>query len=252
MYPNSEDKVALVTGAGSGIGRASAIAFAKNMVKVIVVDIDTKGGEETVHVIQKIGSEAIFIKADVSRALEVEEMVKEAIKSCGRLDYAHNNAGTGIGTASIIDLAEKEWDTVINVNLKGVWLCMKYEIPQMIKQGSGAIVNTSSVFGLIGGLKRAAYTASKHGIIGLTKVAALEYAKAGIRVNAICPGRVLTPAVQRVIGTDPQAEKLRTATDPMQRMATPEEIADCVAWLCSSASFVTGHAMVVDGGISIQ
>jgi NAD(P)-dependent dehydrogenase (short-subunit alcohol dehydrogenase family) len=248
-----EGKVALVTGGSSGIGRASALAFAREGAKVIVADVDAEGGEETVRTIKENGGEAIFIKVDVSKAVEVEALIKKAIRTCGRLDCAHNNAGI-VGTgAPTADCTEDNWDRTINVNLKGVWLCMKYEIPQMAKHGGGAIVNTSSLGGLVGTRGRPAYVASKHGVIGLTKAAALEYAKAGIRVNAVCPGHIRTPMVEYITGGDPQAQAERIALIPLKRMGTPEEIAEAVVWLCSdAASFVTGHAMSVDGGYTTQ
>lgn len=250
MIAHLNGKVAIVTGASSGIGRAAAQCFAGYGAKVIVADVDVAGGEETVRLIGEKAGYAFFIRTDVSRATDVRAMVSAAVENYGGLDYAFNNAGIGTGRAPTADLSEENWDLTINVNLKGVWLCMKYEIPEMLKRGGGAIVNTSSVFGLKGSRDRAAYTASKHGVIGLTKAASLEYARAGIRVNAVCPGRILTPLVQRVIGTDPNAPFLRTSNDPMGRMGTPEEIAECALWLCASASFVTGQILIADGGIT--
>jgi NAD(P)-dependent dehydrogenase (short-subunit alcohol dehydrogenase family) len=249
MTGRLENKVGLVTGAGSGIGRASALAFAREGAKVIVVDTIAGSGEETVTMIRKAGGEATFLRTDVSKASEVQAMVNRTVEIYGRLDSAYNNAGVVVPPRLTPDTREEDWDHVISVNLKGVWLCMKYEIPQMLKQGKGTIVNASSMVGLIGLAKRSAYAASKHGVVGLTKVAALEYANAGIRVNAVCPAVVNTPLVESIISTDPEAEEQLMSMIPMGRLGTLEEIAEVVVWLCSEASsFVTGHAMLVDGG----
>lgn len=246
-------KVALVTGAGSGIGRASALTFAREGAKVVVADVAVEGGEETVRLIQQGGGEALFCKVDVSRAAEVEALIAKAVKTYGRLDCAYNNAGIEGSAATTTDYAEEEWERVIAINLKGVWLCMKYEIPYLLKQGGGAIVNTASAAGLVGFRGGAAYVASKHGVVGLTKTAALEYAKAGVRVNAVCPGAIDTPMMGRITGHRPQRAERMAASAPVGRMGTPQEIAESVVWLCSeAASFVTGQAMAVDGGITAQ
>jgi NAD(P)-dependent dehydrogenase (short-subunit alcohol dehydrogenase family) len=246
-------KVALVTGASSGIGRASALTFARAGARVIVADVVVAGGEETVRLITAAGGEAIFVKADMAKAAEVEAMVNAAVAAFGRLDCAHNNAGIEGVTATTSDYPEDDWERVININLKGVWLCMKYEIPQMLKQGSGAIVNTASGAGLVGVPRMPAYVASKHGVVGLTRTAALEYAKAGIRVNAVCPGVIQTPMVERVTSSRPGMIEKMIAAEPIGRMGKPEEIAEAAVWLCSdAASFVTGHAMSVDGGALAQ
>ena len=248
-----QGKIALVTGGGSGIGRASALAFAREGAKVVVADVVIDGGEETIGLIKKAGGEAIFVKADVSKAAEVEALVNKAVEAYGRLDCTYNNAGIEGIMASTTDYTEEAWDRVMAINLKGVWLCMKYEIPQMLKQGGGAIVNTASVAGLLGGQRMPAYVASKHGVVGLTKTAALEYAKSGIRVNAVCPGAIRTPMMERAIAMRPEFERQALAAEPIGRMAKPEEVAEAVAWLCSdAASFVTGHSMVVDGGMVAQ
>jgi len=244
-----ENKVAIVTGASSGIGRASAMAFAREGAKVAVCDVEVKGGEETVRMIKESGGDAIFAKADVSKASEVEAMVNKAVETYGRLDYAHNNAGIEADMTATAECSEEHWDRIIGINLKGVWLCMKYEIPQMLKQGKGAIVNTASILGLVGLDHRPGYVASKHGLVGLTKAAALDYARDGIRINAICPGLIRTPLVERIWKEHPEAEARVREMEPIGRAGTMEEIADAVVWLCSdAASFVTGHAMVADGG----
>ncbi len=254
MEKRLEGKVALVTGGGSGIGRASSLAFAGQGATVIVSDIMIEGGEETVHMIEKGGGQAIFIKADVSRAMEVETMVHKAVETFGRLDCALNNAGI-LGERNLTaDYTEDEWNEVINVNLTGAWLCMKYEIHQMLKQKSGAIVNMASVLGLVGSSgPSAAYAASKHGVVGLTKSAALSYAQSGIRINAMCPGFITTPLIDSLTGGDPEIEAAINERHPIGRMGKPEEVAEAVVWLCSdAASFVTGHSMSVDGGFVAQ
>jgi NAD(P)-dependent dehydrogenase (short-subunit alcohol dehydrogenase family) len=245
----AENKVALVTGAGSGIGRATALTFAREGAKVVVADVVAKGGEETVRMIKEAGGEAIFVKTDVSKTDEVEALVSKAVETYGRLDCAHNNAGIEGTVTLTADYAEEDWDHVIDVNLTGIWLCMKAEIRQMLEQGTGVIVNTSSVFGMIGAPYYSAYSASKMGVSGLTKTAALEYAPAGLRINAICPGVIHTPMIERTINGNPQIEAQLLALEPIGRMGKPEEVAETVVWLCSDrASFVTGHALDVDGG----
>ena len=249
MAGRFEGKVALVTGAASGIGRGSALAFAQEGASVIVADVTEDGGSETVKLIEDAGGRAKFIKADVSKAGDVEALVKQAVATFGQLDYAHNNAGV-LGTAKPThEIDEADWDRLIAINLKGVWLCMKYEVPQMLERG-GAIVNTSSAAGLVGMQALAAYTASKHGVAGLTKSAALDYAKLGIRVNAVCPGGIDTPLVRNI--EDP-ASFPPQAMPAMKRFGTPEDIANAVIWLCSEdASYVTGHLMSVDGAMTVQ
>ena len=241
-----KNKVAVVTGGGSGIGRASSLAFARNGAKVVVADVMVKGGEETVRMIEGGGGKSIFIRADVSSAADVEALIERTVQTYGRLDYAHNNAGVMGMDLSTADYPEEDWNRTIDINLKGVWLCMKYEISQMLKQGRGTIVNTASIGGL-GVIPNApAYLASKHGVLGLTKAAAVEYADKGIRVNAICPGVTDTPMIERRAGGK------RVVTRPTGRMGKPEEIAEAVVWLCSdAASFVNGHGLVIDGGSSV-
>ena len=246
-------KVALVTGASSGIGRATALAFAREGARVVVSDVVINGGNETVQLIKNAGGEATFVKADVAQATEVEALIQQTLTTYGRLDCAHNNAGISGPLTTVVDTAESKWDRVIAINLKGVWLCMKHELQQMLKQGSGAIVNTASGAGLVGIAGASAYVASKHGVLGLTKTAALEYAKSGIRVNAVCPGVIDTPMVQRLTDRHPSAAEVMVAGHPIGRVGKAEEIAEAVIWLCSeAASFVTGHALSVDGGYVAQ
>jgi NAD(P)-dependent dehydrogenase (short-subunit alcohol dehydrogenase family) len=251
-------KVALVTGGASGIGRATALTFAREGARLIIADMNEEGGQQTVHMITEKGGEAIWVRTDVSKAVEVQALISKAVETYGRLDCAHNNAGisgAGIGGEQRMltaEYPEERWHQVIAINLTGVWLCMKYEIPQMLQQGGGAIVNTASVAGLVGGVGLSAYVASKHGVVGLTKTAALEYAKAGVRVNAVCPGFIRTPMTAQSL-RDPERLERIMATEPMGRVGEPQEIAEAVVWLCSeAASFVTGHTMTVDGGMVAQ
>jgi NAD(P)-dependent dehydrogenase (short-subunit alcohol dehydrogenase family) len=247
MAGHLQDKVALVTGGSSGIGRATALMLASEGAKVVVADLNVSGGEQTVHLIQDAGGEGIFVEADVSKADSAEAMVNRTIETYGRLDCAFNNAGVGRG-GSTVDCTEEDWEFTIKVNLTGVWLCMKYEIAQMLKQSSGAIVNTSSAYGLAAAGGSPAYVASKHGVVGLTKASAMEYAAEGIRVNAVCPGHIDTPMLARGMN-DPQRKAQMLARHPIGRIGDPEDVAQAVMWLLSdAASFVTGHAMSVDGG----
>ncbi|HEX9151049.1 MAG TPA: SDR family oxidoreductase [Flavobacterium sp.] len=251
MESTFKNKVAIVTGGSSGIGRATAFAFAKMGAKVAV--IDWVENNETVSQIKEMGGEAIFIKCDVSKASDVKAMVEKTIAAFGRLDYAYNNAGIEGTSAPTQDCTEDNWDKTISINLKGIWLCMKYEIPEILKQGKGVIVNCSSVAGLVGFAGLPAYVASKHGVVGLTKTAALECAKLGIRVNAVCPGVIQTPMIDRLTGNNKEAIEQFTGMEPLGRFGLPEEIAGAVVWMCSDdASFVTGHAMAVDGGFVAQ
>jgi len=245
-----EGRVALVTGGGSGIGRATSLAFANEGAKVVVDDINVQGGEETLRLIKSAGGDAIFVKADVSKAAEVEAMVHRAIEIYGRIDCAFNNAGVGEPLKRLSKTSEDNWDRLMATNLKGVYLCMKYEIPHMYKQGKGAIVNTASLAGLKGLSGQAAYAASKHGVVGLTKSAALEYAGASIRINAVCPGVIDTPLIAPNMRDRPQVQKAYVDMEPIGRLGKPEEIAAAVLWLCSDeASFVIGSCFSVDGGV---
>ncbi|MBK9782205.1 MAG: SDR family oxidoreductase [Anaerolineales bacterium] len=249
-----KDKVALVTGAGSGIGRACALMFAKAGAKLIVADIVVAGGEETVRLINTAGGEAVFTSCDVTKSEEVKSVMTTALKNYGRLDYACNNAGIGGPSMLTGEYKEEDWRAVIDVNLIGAWLCMKYELEIMQKQGGGVIVNMASILGKVGFATASAYVAAKHGLIGLTETAALEYATQNIRVNAVCPGFIYTPLLEKAgmkTGTDLHTQI--SNLHPMKRMGTSEEIANAVTWLCSdAASFITGHALMVDGGYTAQ
>jgi NAD(P)-dependent dehydrogenase (short-subunit alcohol dehydrogenase family) len=248
-----EGKAALVTGGGSGLGRASAIALARAGATVTVADVDEQGGKETVTlVLEEAGGDADFVRADVTQADEVEAMVDTTVARWGRLDCALNNAGTTGVSAPTADYTLEDWNRALALNLTGVFLCLKYEIPAMLERG-GAIVNMASGAGLVGFAGLPAYVASKHGVVGLTRAAALEYASQGLRVNAICPGSTRTPMLEGFMGGDEQVERMMTRAVPLGRLGRPEEIAEAVVWLCSdAASFVVGHALAVDGGSVIQ
>ncbi|MEH2433892.1 MAG: SDR family oxidoreductase [Nostoc sp.] len=253
------DKVVLITGGNSGIGKATALAFAKEGAKVAIAGRRIQEGEETVNLIEKAGSQSIFITTDITQETEVKNLISQTVKTFGRLDYAFNNAGTPGVLKVDIDDSEENWNKVINTNLKGVWLCMKYQIPEMLKNG-GAIVNNASIRGLIAANLTNNqeskhnihfYCTSKHAVLGLTKSLAVQYAKDNIRINAVCPGTIITPMVMEALSEE--TIKNYNNQYPIQRLGTPEEIAQAVLWLCSdSASFVIGHSLVLDGGLTIQ
>jgi NAD(P)-dependent dehydrogenase (short-subunit alcohol dehydrogenase family) len=258
MLPNSNGnftgKVAFVTGAASGIGREAALAFAREGAKVVVADISEQGNQETVHLIEDQGGQAIAVKCDVTRNEDVKAALDKAIEAFGRLDFAFNNAGIEPrNSAPTAEYEEEEWNRIIDINLRGVFLCMKHEIPLILQQGGGAIVNTSSGAGIIGIKGSPAYTAAKHGVIGLTKSAALDYAAQNIHINAVCPGYIDTPMMGRFTGGTDEGRAQVIAEEPIGRMGKPEEIAAAVVWLCSdAAAFMIGHAMVIDGGQTVQ
>jgi NAD(P)-dependent dehydrogenase (short-subunit alcohol dehydrogenase family) len=246
----TDQKVAIVTGGSSGIGRATAIALAKEGAKVTVAARRASEGEETVRQIKESGSDAIFVKTDVAIENDVRSLVKKTVDTYGKLDYAFNNAGVEEMATPLVDQTSEVFDQIMNVNVKGVWLSMKYEILEMIKSGGGAIVNNSSAAGIIGFPQFAVYIASKHAVLGLTTSAALEYAKSGIRINAIAPGGVETEMANRVNESNPQWLETLTSMHPIGHIGSPEEIANAVVWLLSDkASFVLGHTLLVDGGV---
>lgn len=248
-----QDKVALVTGAGSGMGQATAIAFAQAGAKVVVVDLYDASIQETVESIKALGGEALGIRCDVADEAQVAAMVDQAVVTYGRLDAAYNNAGVQSPIAETADASGEEFDRVMGINLRGIWNCMKYELRQMREQGSGAIVNCSSLGGLVGIADRGVYHASKHGVLGLTKSAALEYASRNIRINAVCPGIIETPMVADMIENEKEAMDELMKMVPINRLGKAEEIAAAVLWLCSpGASYVVGHALVLDGGYTIH
>ncbi len=249
MTTELHGKVGIVTGGTSGIGRDATILFAKAGAKVVVAGRREVEGKETIDLVRAAGGDCLFVKTDVSQAAEVQAMVRKTVEKFGRLDIAFNNAGIEGNWIPIAEQSEEDWDRTIDINLKGVWLCLKYEIQQMLKQGGGgAIVNMASVAGLIGSAGAATYCASKHGVMGLTKSAALETARSGIRVNVVCPAVIETPMGERVWG-EPEVKKFALGLHPIGRFGRPTEVAEAVVWMCSDrASFMTGQSLVLDGG----
>ena len=242
-------RVALITGAGAGMGRAAALAFAREGARVALADVNAPEGEETARLVADAGGQAFFVRTDVASAPAVTACVAATIAAYGRLDFAFNNAGVNEEHGPITDCTEAQWDRILAVNLKGIFLCMKAEIPEMLRVGGGAIVNNASIVGLSGSRGTPAYVASKHGVVGLTRATARDYGAAGIRVNAVCPGAIHTPMYVRREGTDPAHDAEIAAANPLNRLGQPEDVAGAVLWLCSAAAaFITGHALVVDGG----
>ena len=252
MNTELQNKVTLVTGGTTGIGRDTAVLFAKSGAKVVVSGRRETEGHETIDLIRAAGGDGLFVKSDVSKSSDVQSLVQKTVEKFGRLDIAFNNAGIEGKWVPLIEQSLEDWDAVIDINLKGTWLCLKYEIQQMLKQGSGSggtIVNMSSVAGLMGAAGAGVYCASKHGVIGLTRTAALEYARSGIRINAVCPAVIETAMADRAFA-DPEANKRVLALHPIGRFGKPMEVAEAVLWLCSSkSSFMTGHYIVLDGGM---
>lgn len=253
MKKDFEGKVAIVTGGAYGIGRATALAFAKRGAKVVLVDVDEKRGKETERLIKEEGGEGLFLKSDVSKEEEVKNFIETAVKIYGKIDCAFNNAGIHGEFLPFSDFSEERWNEILNINLKGVWLCMKHEIREMEKKGGGVIVNTSSVAGIKGVPSNPAYPASKHGVVGLTKAAAIEFAKKHIRINCICPGPIRTGMYETLYSSSPEIVERMIEKVPMGRLGEPEEVASVVLFLCSEeASYITGAILPVDGGIAAE
>ncbi|HMM28631.1 MAG TPA: glucose 1-dehydrogenase [Aggregatilineaceae bacterium] len=246
-----EGKVAIVTGGGSGIGQSTALAYAREGVKVVVSDVDEQGGNETVRLIEAQGGEARFVRADVSKPAEVEQLVRATVEAFGALHFACNNAGIGGPAAPTGEYPIDGWEQVIAINLSGVFYCMRYQIPEMLKAGGGVIVNMASILGTVGYAQSPAYVAAKHGVVGLTKTAALEYSSQGIRVSAVCPAFIRTPLIEENLAQD--VRDYLVTQHPVGRLGEPEEVAELVVWLCSdAASFIMGSPILVDGGYVAQ
>lgn len=254
MQKKLAGKIALVTGGGGGIGRATALAFAREGAKVAVVDIDIRGADEVVGAIHALGGEALSIETDVSKGDQVAAMVAKVVARFGRLDVAFNNAGIDVEHEPLAKATEETFDRLMSVNVKGTWLCLKHEILQMLEQGGGgAIVNTASIGGLIGAPRQPLYGTTKHAVLGMTKAAAVEYGRKGIRINAVCPGVIRTPMMERAIERDPRRKAYIEQAHPIGRVGEPEDIAAAVVFLSSDdASFMIGHSMVVDGGYTAR
>ncbi|MBN1876584.1 MAG: SDR family oxidoreductase [Anaerolineae bacterium] len=252
MMQDMQDKVALVTGGSSGIGKATALAFAQRGACVAIANRNPHTGEAALREIKAVGGNAIWIQADVTQSDQVQAMVAQMISTYGRLDYAFNNAGSGGNGGFMAQITEEDWDETITIYLKSAWLCMKYELLEMLKAGHGAIVNNASVDGLRGFPWNPAYSAAKHGVVGLTKSAAMQYATKGIRINAVCPGWIRTPPVADMIAHDPEAEQGMLMHQPIGRLGEAKEVAAAVVWLCSeAASLIVGTALPVDGGYTV-
>jgi NAD(P)-dependent dehydrogenase (short-subunit alcohol dehydrogenase family) len=247
-------KVAIVTGGNSGFGRATSVALAQEGVRVVIAARSQAKADETLRLIKDVGGEGVFVPTDLTKATEVAALVAAAVETFGRLDFGANIAGIGGAFAPTAEYREEDWNNIIAINLTAVWLSMKYELQQMVKQGwGGAIVNVSGTFGLIGAPNIAAYSATRHAVLGLTKSAALEYVKQGIRINAVCPGAAKTPLLDAATGGSPEVEAQWASFMPIGRLGTPGEIANAIVWLCSdNSSFVVGHSLAVDGGWAIQ
>lgn len=252
MDLNLKDRVALVVGASSGIGRAAALAFAREGARVAVAARREEEGEAVAQAIRDQGGESLFVRTDVQRMEDVQDMVAKTVQTFGRLDIAFNNAGMEGPNMDLVDYSEEGWSRTLDINVTGMWRCMKYEIPELLKHPGAAMVNMSSVLGVVGIWKQAAYVASKHAVLGLTKAAALEYARRGLRINAVCPGYIWTPMLERLFEDAEKGKAKISKSEPIGRPANPEEVAEVVVWLCSDkASFVLGHPLVIDGGLSI-
>ncbi|WP_290648649.1 glucose 1-dehydrogenase [Aquisalimonas sp.] len=246
-------KVVLVTGGACGIGRAIVERLASRGASVVIADILQKEGERVAAVARKAGAEARFVRADMREAADIRALVRETVAAYGRLDCAVNNAGVEHGLQALAEVGEEDWDRIQDINLRGVWLCMKHELPQMVRQGQGSIVNLASTAGLVGMPLLGPYAASKHGVVGLTRTAAVEYGRMGVRVNAVCPSFIRTEMFERSLTGRPDLAEKLVKNSPMRRLGEPGEVAEGVLWLCSdAASFVNGHQLTVDGGMTAQ